>query len=393
MVELERRLLAELGAVAATVGELEFRCWRRPLIAPFDEAIERAAGQPGSSLYLDWVAKLRAGGLADLLRAYPVPARQIGVLALSWVDATAEFIERLAGDHTRLAQTFSDGAALGRLETLGGARSDPHRGHRSVLECKFASGATVIYKPRPLAAESAYSALVRWLNALGVDPQLRVLGVLDRGGYGWVEHAAHEPVDDPGGAARFYRRAGSLLALMHAIGGKDCHFENLIAAGEHPVVIDAETVLHPLLGPADPGVDDALRAAADRVERSVLGVGMLPSWIIAADGHAIDVSALGAVGPQSALEPLPDWEHPNTDVARIVLRSGSLPSTQSELRLAGSAQRPGDYVEHLCAGFGAPIACCARAETTCSPRPARSPGCARLRSARCCGRRASTSAF
>ncbi|HEY1592184.1 MAG TPA: type 2 lanthipeptide synthetase LanM family protein [Solirubrobacteraceae bacterium] len=349
--EFERRLLAELGAVAARVGELEFRCWRRPLIAPLDEAIERAGGQPGSGLYRKWIAELRGGGLADVMRAYPVLARQIGVLALAWVETTTEFAERLARDLRVLADTFSGAAPLGRLETLGDARSDPHRGQRRVIECRFASGVTLIYKPKPLATEVAYSRLVEWLNERGTNPALRVLRVVDRGDYGWVEYAAHEPVADPAGAGRFYSRAGSLLALMHAIGGKDCHFENLIAAGEHPIVIDAETVLHPLFKPVDAGADGERRAAADRMQRSVLAVGMLPSWIVAADGHAYDIGALGAIGAQVMDDSLPDWEHPNTDVARLVLRSRTVGPARNELQIAGVAQRPQDYAEHLRAGF------------------------------------------
>ena len=44
---------------------------------------------------------------------------------------------------------------------------------------------------------------------------------------------------------RFFKRAGAWLALFHCFGGTDFHQENIIAAGEHPVPIDLETVLQP----------------------------------------------------------------------------------------------------------------------------------------------------
>ena len=49
------------------------------------------------------------------------------------------------------------------------------------------------------------------------------------------------PIED--GCKRFFRRAGAWLALFHCFAASDMHQENMIAAGDHPVPIDLETIL------------------------------------------------------------------------------------------------------------------------------------------------------
>ena len=49
---------------------------------------------------------------------------------------------------------------------------------------------------------------------------------------------------------RFYHRQGALLALLYVLDGTDMHYENLIAVGEQPVLVDVETLFHPSHAPA-----------------------------------------------------------------------------------------------------------------------------------------------
>ncbi len=349
---LERELVAQLGALFSPVADLEFRLWRRGRVDPLREVLVRAHGNPGRELYYEWVAELRNGRLGELLEEYSVLARRAATIARGWVDATAEFLAHLAADRESLAERFGEGASLGRVIAIGGASSDPHRGRRRVVGCTFDSGVKLVYKPRGLRTEVVYGELLEWLNRHGAEPELRALGVLDRGDHGWVEFAAHGQVEDEDGARRFYRRGGMLLALLYSLGGNDCHMENLVAAGENPVVVDVETVLHPtLLSPeAASGQFDAFQAAVEATQSSVLSVGLLPAWMLGAEGRALDVSGLGAVEPQEGLEPVRRWEHPNTDVARLVLERPVLDPQANVLRVGGRALRPEDYAEDLCAG-------------------------------------------
>jgi lantibiotic modifying enzyme len=46
-------------------------------------------------------------------------------------------------------------------------------------------------------------------------------------------------------AQRFYQRAGMLLCLLHILRVTDCHHQNLVANGEHFVLVDMETLMQP----------------------------------------------------------------------------------------------------------------------------------------------------
>lgn len=354
LIALERELLSELDALTSACADVEFRLWRRSHIDPLREALTRITGSPGRTLYERWIGELRAGGLAELLDRYPVLARQLGTVTLCWIEATTEFLTRLRSDASAIASMFGGGRPLGLLVQIGGASSDPHRGGRRVVGCTFESGIRLIYKPKSLRTEVVYGELLEWLNQRGADPPLRVLRVLDRGDYGWAEAAQQAPAADRDAAKRFYTRAGMVLALMYALGGTDCHAENLVAAGEDPVAVDAETILHPSLAQLDtvPGAEPgAAHAAADVYRTSVLAIGFLPSWTTGPDGAAVDISALGAIEPQPGLERVQQWDHAGTDVARMVQATPLLRPVANVLRINGVPQRAEDYVDELCSGF------------------------------------------
>ena len=93
--------------------------------------------------------------------------------------------------------------------------------------------------------------LLTWLNTAGAPIILRPLRVLDRHTHGWVECAEPAPCADRAAVTRYYQRAGALMCLAYVLQGSDCHAENLIAAGEDPVLVDCETLLDPWPRAAD----------------------------------------------------------------------------------------------------------------------------------------------
>ena len=108
----------------------------------------------------------------------------------------------------------------------------------------FASGRKLVYKPKDMGTEAAYHRLLAWLNERGAPLPFKVLEVLDRSTHGWVEFVEHLPCRDRDEARRYYERAGMLLCLFYVLEGTDCHYENIIASGEYPVLIDTETLMH-----------------------------------------------------------------------------------------------------------------------------------------------------
>ncbi|HSK76751.1 MAG TPA: DUF4135 domain-containing protein, partial [Thermoanaerobaculia bacterium] len=93
-------------------------------------------------------------GLA-LLERYPVLARRLVERVDQWVEVSLELLQRLAADWDDLRRAFFPDAPPGRLSDVEGGAGDPHRGGRTVMKLRFASGSRLIYKPKPLAGDAA----------------------------------------------------------------------------------------------------------------------------------------------------------------------------------------------------------------------------------------------
>src|SRR5262249_26723935 len=147
--------------------------------------------------------------------------------------------------------------------------------------------------------------------------------------------------------------AGMLLCLGYALEGTDCHAENLVASGEHPVLVDLEPLLdhRARIEDQDEWAGASL-LAYEQLDHSVLRTGLLPFWEVRADGRvAIDLSGLGADAEQATAFRAPRWQAVNTD--RMALES--MPHTMrpgaSVPRLAGAPLRLDAHGDEVLAGF------------------------------------------
>ncbi len=313
----------------------------------------RLAGATPQERFADYVAGLaRPAGARALLAEYPVLARRAAETVSGWVTASGELLAHLAADHHRLGAVLGGGTP-GAVTSLYPAAGDPHRGGRAVAVVELAGGARAVYKPRPLAVDLAFQRLLAWLGERAAEPDLRPLAVLHRGDHGWMEHAAAAECADLAAVERFHRRLGALLALLWTLEATDVHFENLIAAGEHPVLVDLESLLHPR-PPPPPQPQPDLAAGSEVMARSVLRVGLLPFRIGAAeDRPGLDISGLAAVAGELAPDRVIEWEEAGTDQMRAVRTERPMPGGRNRPRLEGREIEALDHRRELLEGFDA----------------------------------------
>ena len=350
-VSLERKLLYWLVNVCSSALILEFSIFRLNRQPVLGHRLTQLAGDTSSEIHREYVGRMLGGGLVSFFHEYSVLARAVARLMENWIESTAEFLARLSSDWSSLAHHFEPRGEIGRVEELTAGLSDPHRGGRSVIILKFSSGLTVVYKPKSLGTEEAYSHLLEWLNRQGVSLPLRGLNVLARPGYGWAKFIEHTAPADDSERAHFYRRSGMLLCLFYVLESTDVHAENLIAAGEHPVLVDAETLITPALedGEFHESQDWAEGRAIRRMNTSVLRVGMLPWWRPQADGQVHDPSALGGVGGEELTTTV--WQGVDTDsVCRQPVKV-QLGRNRNVPFAPADAAEPGHYVEEVVTGF------------------------------------------
>ena len=281
-----------------------------------------------------------------LLRQYPVLARQVVETVSRWVDYSLEILGHLAADADRLREAFSPGRGLGVLTEAQTGQGDAHRGRRSVALLRFDSGLGLVYKPRPLTMDAAFQDLLEWTGARGFAPAFRRLRVLDVDGHGWAERVEAAPCASAEEVARFYLRQGGYLALLYALSAIDMHHENLIAVGEHPVLVDLEALFHPVdetLGREDQGL------APD----TVLRIGFLPtaSWGAAPGEAGADLSGLAAVDGQILPRPMLKAEGVGTDQMRFSRQPMAIPVGEHRPTLQGAEVDLAAYGGEIVEGF------------------------------------------
>ena len=181
--------------------------------------------------------------LFSIFRKFPVLSRLWVQLISQWCDQVTELLVRLVADRTALSHAFLGGQPVGPIVDLRCGLSDPHSKGRTVMLLKFAAG-SVIYKPRPGDGEWEWFSFLHGMNALSFHPGLRAARVLRRKGYCWMERIEPSSCKDKPAARRFYRRMGGIIGAAYLLRAADCHRENIIASGEHPVLVDAEVLWH-----------------------------------------------------------------------------------------------------------------------------------------------------
>jgi len=305
------------------------------------------AGATPEERFRSFIESLREPAVAlGLLHQYPVLARQTVETASRWVDYSLEILGDLAADAERLREVFSPGRGLGLLTGLQTGQGDAHRGRRSVALLSFDSGLGLVYKPRSMQIDAAFQDLLEWTGARGFEPVFRRLRILDAGGHGWVERVAVAPCTGAEEVRRFYLRQGGYLALLYVLSAVDMHHENLIAAGEHPVLVDLEALLHPSDEPLGRTDDDIL-------PDTVLRIGLLPmaDWGARPGEAGIDFSGLAATDGQILPRPMLQIEGTGTDQMRFFREPVAIPVGDHRPTLQGAAVDLGDYTEEIVEGF------------------------------------------
>jgi type 2 lantibiotic biosynthesis protein LanM len=318
------------------------------------------AGDTPEERFDDFVAGMASRPAAQsFLAEFPVLARHVATVVDNWGSSSRAFVRHLADGLGAVRDALWGGEDPGELTRIDGGAGDAHRGGRSVMVLGFARGHRVVYKPHSLAVDVHFQDLLRFLNSFAPSSgvlDLKPIGVVDRGDHGFCEFVAAEPCPTRRALARYFRRQGQQLALVYALEGIDIHSENVIAHGEHPVLVDLEALFHPrvaYVGPVDP--------AADAMLESVSRILFLPQRVDSDEGRAgYDISALGDRPGQVTAKAAALMDELATDTMHVVHRRVPLGANPNRPTLAGSDVDVMGFVDDVCAGFSSMAALLAR---------------------------------
>ena len=345
---LRATLLQELSGLCAPALYERFSKGRNAAAAG------EAARPIGTALYDRFVADMKTGGFRTLFNDKPVLLRLIATVTRQWLDTSRELILRLDADLPAIRRDLlppgllpGPASAVAKIE---GDLSDPHNFGRSVQTLTFADGARLVYKPKDLRLDIAWAELIERLNRAAPPLTLKAARAIARNGYGWTEFVTHDGCEDESGVVRFFRRAGAYLALLHVFAATDMHQENIIAAADHPVPIDLETILQPTAEEykSHEPESEAFDAAMDIVANSVMTVGLLPAY-----GRSVDnnVFAMGGMTADWGARTVIAWNDINTDAMRPAKVKEPGTTNTNLPHVGGRHAKFADHIDDFITGF------------------------------------------
>ncbi|OON90202.1 MAG: hypothetical protein ATN33_03690 [Epulopiscium sp. Nele67-Bin001] len=195
---------------------------------------------------------------------YPVLNHILGKFLEDCINMIQEISVNYNLDAAMLEERF--GKSFGDIKNMILAIGDKHDG-KTVIKVQF-EGGELIYKPKSLLSDELYNEILQLME----NNQLATFKYIvnyNKETYGWQEVIYNQSSLSYEEAKRYYHRAGIILAIFYLFNSTDMHFENLIAHGEYPVIIDAETLL---------SATNVLLTSTNknRHSKSIIYTGMLP---------------------------------------------------------------------------------------------------------------------
>ncbi|MEB3342866.1 type 2 lanthipeptide synthetase LanM family protein [Okeania sp.] len=350
-VSLERNLLKRLSELCLPSMQLEFSVFRA---CQQSSVVTRVLNESTKhSCYQNFIHKLLKGHLLVLLQEKPVLARLMAIATHLWIESTIELITRLDSDWHEINRKFHPNFDIKQVVAIQCGLSDYHYNGRSVIALHFASGLKLIYKPKSISLEEKYFKLLAWFNEQRFYRNFKLLKILNRSTYGWVELIENLPCKNPEEAKRYYERSGSLLCLTYVLNITDLHKENIIACGEHPVLIDLETLMHPWPKKLD-NIENEKNSeyiAKRQMGYSVIRTGLLPRWQLGLENQKFDISGWGSFGEQKTSISTAVVNNINTDAMEIIYENEINTESHNNPLLNYISLNISEFVEDIINGF------------------------------------------
>jgi type 2 lantibiotic biosynthesis protein LanM len=310
---------------------------------------------PPTEYYEKFVNLLFDGGFAYLCVEYPVFARLLVEQIRQWVDHLEEFCGRFNADRGALSKWLCGHETLGNVTKLVPLADDTHADGRAVMQLVFESGQSVVYKPRSVDAGQAFYEVLQNLEPYLLVPEFVSPSFLSRDEYGWMEWIEQQHPSDEAAIERYYERVGAIICLSYFMNIKDCQTENYLFSGEHPIILDVETALHPyldlsrrinadiapvfdesvllsLLLPFRVDSENGSRSRPD-IPRAICGIATSDEQIVIEGITAANITAL------------------NTDVMRVEHNPPLVDRSDSVPTVSGESYLPKTYVDTIAKGF------------------------------------------
>jgi len=283
----------------------------------------------------------------EIYSLYPELYKEVIRFIANMAKALLEVICRFEEDKQEINDCFFASNKCNRLLRIGGGDSDSHNDGRKVYILELDNDECLVYKPRSMKIDAVYGQFVQWISN-NIDVSYRWNKVIDKKEYGWSEWVEQKTCDSHEELERYYLRNGILICVSYLLGSEDVHYENLIAHGEYPIIIDLEMGIGSR-GYVSPGSD--LTETERIYHESVLQTGLLPLYTWNEHGEGVNVSAISGGGGQLVPFSMPKIVQAGTVKMHIEYVQPEMGEGKNLATLQGNFIEPAVFLEAIEAGF------------------------------------------
>ena len=260
-----------------------------------------------------------------------------------------EINEKINIDKDMISKKFHEN--MNEFQMLNKDQGDIHKNGRSVSKIEFDNGSILYYKPHSLDKDIKYQQLYKYLcEKAGIS--CREVRCLSRQTYGWEENIENKSCNTKEEIERYYFRLGIHLFLGYALGATDLHGENIVAYGEHPVIIDMETYLGYITKNSGSSTEEKAEIKIrEKIMTSVLNTGILPVLTWGTGNNRVLMSAVNMHGKIRTPFKMPVVKDDKTSNIHIEYEQVEFEIKECIVRLNGEVVNSEEYTGEIIRGF------------------------------------------
>ncbi|MGR5978840.1 type 2 lanthipeptide synthetase LanM [Bacillus cereus] len=289
--------------------------------------------------------------MMEFFNDYPTLTKLLTIRTIFFIDYIKEFVNN-SDDNMNIIRGLFDYRGEGCITSVKVGAGDSHEKGKAVILFELDNSLKLVYKPKNLKIAREYYNFLNWISSQ--DPKFEFF--IPKQIYGetfMIEgFLFHKDCKNKEEVQEFYRSFGHLIGLAHFLCGTDFHYENLIAHGKFPVLIDVETLFQHT--PAiNLGSDAYVKSKFDNLE-SVLFTGLVPFIAYtdkSEDGNSgIQLSALSGDTQKMPYKIL-KISNMNTDEMSFDYQEHIIEGSQNLPKVNGTKIDFRDYIPNIIKGF------------------------------------------
>lgn len=259
---------------------------------------------------------------------------------LAYFEKDREVLREMCGKAAEQYEAF-------KISKISGDFSDLHQKGKQVLKIQLEDGTELFYKPRSMENEKSYQKLLDWIS-MRTGTMQRSYPFLSFPDHSWSSAVEYKSCRTEEQLKQYYIRLGEQLFLAYLLGTKDLHYENIVASGEYPMMIDLENLVNIQHNRKRTTANDEVYY---QLSQSVLFMGILPFYFRSMEWQGVDTSAVSGRGGQVYPFRIPSVMEAGTSEMYISYKNPVSEDARNRAMLNGEFCPPYLYEKELVHGF------------------------------------------